>query len=235
VLRRFLRCHGSHSECNLRRALAVSCNIYFQTLMDRAGSFESFVKTGRWLGFGQPTGLETERATGYGNFPEDPAAWDKHQRLSAATGQGDLQVTPAQIARAYAALATGFLPKLHLVARIGDDRVPVTRTPLGFDERILAEVRAGLHGAVSPGGTAVGFGLHRFGVRCKTGTAMRNLRADEHDPLHNAWMAGFAEARKGKPPIAFAIVVLETPLSGPQACGPRLERFFESYYRERRE
>jgi len=128
------------------------------------------------------------------------------------------------MARAYAALATGYLPRLHLVAQVGSRPVEVVREPVDVPPWVLAALRDALRD-VPRRGTAAGHGLERWDVACKTGTAQV---AGERD--HNAWMAGFAPARLGRPAIAFAMVVLDTPLHGGAACGPRLHEFFRRFY-----
>ncbi|MFQ5845517.1 MAG: hypothetical protein ACE5JG_11080, partial [Planctomycetota bacterium] len=75
--------------------------------------------------------------------------------------------------------------------------------------------------------TAAGYGLRRWGIACKTGTAKLG-----RGRVYHAWMAGFAPHRDGRPPIAFAMAVLDTPESGARECGPRLRRFFSAFYDE---
>ncbi|MHC4549004.1 MAG: penicillin-binding transpeptidase domain-containing protein [Planctomycetota bacterium] len=224
VIRDSLKCNGTHGSLDLHGALVQSCNIYFQTLMREmieAELFPRFEETGRRFGFGRPTGAEIEprRFTDTFEFGESWAEW-----IMCAIGQSRIRLSPAQIARAYAGLATGFLPRLHLVAQVGDVATVPRREPLGVAEAALAPVRAALR-EVPRRGTARGYRLERWGIACKTGTAQRKQG-------YNAWLAGFAPARKPRPAIAFAMVVLDTPLHGAEACGPRLEEFFRYFYEE---
>lgn len=224
------RCDGVHEQPDLRAALTRSCNVYFETVMHRmmaAGDFERFIDVGRRFGFGEPTGLETERSRRLGVFPPSPLQWRRDMRLPSAIGQGDVKLTATQVARAYAALATGRLPSLHLSAGAG---APAPR-PLDLDPAHLALVREYLRGVAHEGGTASGYGLDRWGTVCKTGTA----QIGPHGDLHNAWLAGFVPARGGRPTIAFAMVVLRTTDHGSSACGPRLRDFLLGFYRERDE
>jgi len=223
----YLRCNGVHGDVNLHEALARSCNIYFQTLLTRI-EFGAFVRAGRRLGFGQGTGIELEPKGHCGNFAEDPSdreAWPRNLRIASAIGQGDVRASAAQVARAYAAIATGRLPALHVVARVGDRETPRGGEPLGAPEPALARIRAALLAAAEPGGTAAGYGLRAYGVACKTGTAQIG-----DGRLHNAWIAGYAPPRAGRPRIAFAIVVLATDLHGADECGPRLRSFLDTFY-----
>ena len=91
--------------------------------------------------------------------------------------------------------------------------------------RELERVRAALREVPRAGGSAPDCGLGRFQIACKTGTAQRGSN------VYNAWMAGFARARAGRPPVAFAMAILRSQFGGAHACGPRLEEFFDWYYR----
>lgn len=224
-----LKCNGVHGDVDLHDAIARSCNIYFQTLMTRV-EFGAFVRAGRRLGFGTPTGLEFELEGRYGTFAaeaDDKRAWPRDSRIAAGIGQGSVVVSPAQVARAYAALATGRLPRLHVVRSVGGVATEPVAEPLGVPLAALERLRAALRAVAEPGGTAAGFGLRVYEAALKTGTAQVG-RGD----LHNAWIAGFAPARGRRPRVAFAIALLGTDLHGAEACGPRLKRFFDLFYAE---
>jgi len=227
-----LKCNGLHDQVNLHRALVKSCNIYFQTLMVRlldANHFPVFEEVGRSFGFGKPTGIEIQSRMGI------PDGWDFYRArreitlVASAIGQGVVSLSAAQIARAYAGFATDYLPRLRIVARIGDRTTRPQRTRLPIEEGILDAVRSALRDVARPGGTAGEHGLDRWKMGCKTGTAQLGLRGRE---LNNAWMAGFAPAQKGRPAIAFAMVEMRTPFGGGHECGPRLAEFFRYFYEE---
>jgi penicillin-binding protein 2 len=219
-----LKCNGTHGPLDLEGALVRSCNIYFQTLMRtmiEKELFPHFEATAHHFGLGRPTGLEIEPRRFVDTFGLGTtwAEW-----ILCSIGQGQIQVSPAQMARAYAGLASGQLPELHLVARVGGRPTVVRRAPLGVPDSALETVRTALR-KVPRTGTARGYGLERWRIACKTGTAERRAS-------NNAWMAGFAPAQARRPAIAFAMVVLETPGHGADACGPRLAEFFRAFYAE---
>lgn len=226
ILRKALKCNGTHGRLDLRGALVHSCNIYFQTLMRKmleANQFPEFEEKLRRFGLGRPTGIEIESGrSGRLVFRNN---W--YELISSSIGQGRITVSPAQMARAYAGLMTGYLPRLHLVARVGSRPTPIERMPLGVPEEVLGPVREALR-EVPVSGTASRYGLERYGIACKTGTAQR---PQVH--RYNAWIAGFAPARDGRPAIAFAMVVLDTRHHSGDACGPRLHEFFQRFYEER--
>ena len=227
----FLQCNATHGDIDMRGALRISCNVYFQTLMARMlerEHFSRFEALGRRFGFGRPTGIEIEnrlKPAGRWNFEGERY---RGVLIASAIGQGKVLLSPAQMARAYAGLATGFLPRLHLVGSVGGARTRVERTPLGLEEERLREIRRSLRAVARPGGSASRCGLDRYGIACKTGTAQLVSRRGAN--LYNAWMAGFAPARGRRPAIAFSMVILRSPHGGAEACGRRLEEFFAWFY-----
>ena len=121
-------------QYNLRRAIINSSNTYFITVGLRAG-IENIVRMAEKFHFGERTGLPTRQETP-GIFPtlEQVRSPDWHDGDSAniCIGQGEMAVTPMQMAVAYAAIANGgkvLWPRL--VERIEPrTRTPVERSPL---------------------------------------------------------------------------------------------------------
>jgi cell division protein FtsI/penicillin-binding protein 2 len=220
-----LKCSSAHGEVAIHDALVRSCNVYFQTVQKEAierGVFDRMYEVARRFGFGCPTGIELEPSP-------FPPTWDPGdnwaENVWMAIGQGKVRLSPAQVARAYAGIATGALPRLRLVAEVGGRPVPPQRTPLGIDESHLRLVREALL-EVPTHGTAAGHGLERWPISVKTGTAQLG------GALQNAWLAGFLPAHRGRPAIAFAIVIFDTELNAAQACAPALAEFLRGFYGE---
>ncbi len=231
VIPNHLRCHMAHGDMNLHDAIAQSCNIYFETLLgemlDR-GTYPRFLETGRRFGLGLGTGLEMEARERIEHLTFAFEGARVADLIGAGIGQGRMRLTPAQVARAYAGLATGRLPALHVVARAGHRVTAPRHEEVGLPDALLAPIREGLRDVARPGGTASRFGLDRWGIACKTGTAQKSTRRI----LYNSWMAGFLPAQHGRPPIAFAMVILDTTAAGGDECGPRLARFLQQFYGE---
>ena len=137
-----------HGTLDLHQALVKSCNIYFQTLMGTMLDEECFPRyeaMGRAFGFGRGTGIEIEprrriEKRTFRFFPRH----SERELIAAAIGQGPIVLTPAQIARAYAGLATGRLPTLFIVRRVGDSVTKPRRQSLPATPASLAVVRAAL-------------------------------------------------------------------------------------------
>ncbi len=94
---------------NLRRAIIFSSNTYFITVGLRAG-IENVVRMCEKFHFGERTGLPTRQETA-GIFPTldqvQSAGWHDGDSANICFGQGEMAVTPLQMAVAYAAIANG--------------------------------------------------------------------------------------------------------------------------------
>lgn len=104
--------HGGHGWVNMSDAITESCDVYFYSLASTIGidNLHSFLQQ---FGFGEKSGIDLigEKA---GLLPS--REWKKQQKkqnwypgetLITGIGQGYLQVTPVQLARATATLANG--------------------------------------------------------------------------------------------------------------------------------
>ncbi|MGO9899426.1 MAG: penicillin-binding transpeptidase domain-containing protein [Solirubrobacteraceae bacterium] len=168
---------------------------------------------------------ECEDATGpYKGAPKHPAAdggcgiavvppetWTVGDNINLAVGQGDVQVTPLQLAVVYAALANGSTivrPHIGLDIQSSDGTVlrkivPPPARHIDIDPTYLKTIREGLRAAASqPGGTSADvFGSFPEQVYGKTGTAQHNGQQDY------AWYACFVPATATNKPIVIVVTV----------------------------
>jgi penicillin-binding protein 2 len=169
---------------------------YFQHYVDHqlSNDAQPLQKGIRQWGFGAPTGVDLPLESS-GQIPDaqfaaahpelyEDGRWQPFGDILTMTGAGDLQVTPLQLASAYAAIANGgHLCRPHLVERIEDADGKVVKVPgsgcdrtLPYSQRDLGYIRGALANVVS-GGTAScafsGFPLSQIPVAGKTGTAER--------------------------------------------------------------
>lgn len=164
------RCYNraGHGPIALLKALQYSCDSYFYSLGYEMGP-EAFAATARLMGFGAKTGIGIDREIP-GIIP-DRAYYE--QRLGAYTpglvvntsiGQGDVTVTPLQLAVAYAAIANGgAILRPQLVREVRDANgalvtamQPEIRAQLEADGRHLELVLESLAHVTDEGGTAEG-------------------------------------------------------------------------------
>lgn len=244
----------AHGQVNLARALTVSSDVFFYGLgaqfwTQRATYGDAIQKEARDLGLGTKPGigLVGERA---GRVP-DPATrkalheqypkaftngeWRTGDNINLSIGQGELVVTPLQLAQAYAAFSQGgqrFAPRVASEALRNTSKGPKVEAtfaprPLAsaaLPAELVGPITAGLRGAVSDSkGTAVnafaGFPLSQFPVAGKTGTAQVPKKQD------TALFAAFAPA--DSPQWAIAVVVEEAGFGGTIAA-PVARRVFDA-------
>ncbi len=141
----------------------------------------------------------------------DGRPWSIGDNINLAVGQGDVQVTPLQLATAYAAIANGgTIVRPHVGADVEapDGTVlqkidPPPARHLNIDPTYLDTIREGLHDAAqTAGGTSDDvFGNFPEQVYGKTGTAQYNGQQDY------AWYVCFVPASATSKPILVAVWV----------------------------
>ncbi len=203
-------------------ALRVSSNTFFYQVGVGSGS-EALYDAAIKLGFDNYTGIETvidenkglvgnkkwaSEGRGWGNPGETP--WIVEDMASASIGQSVVQVTPLQLARAYAVFANGgYLITPHLVDGNTNWRSEKYMQKVDIQETTLATIRRGLRKVVTSGtGMAIDTDNSILPtVAGKTGTAEDSSGGDDH-----AWFACFAPYDSGE--IVIVAFVQNTPGGG---------------------
>ena len=227
-----------HGPMEVSNSLAISCNVFAYKVGERVG-LERLVRTGTWFGLGQATGIELPEETGH--LPT-AAVIKRHGLLSpelgakAGCGLAGVKVTPLQLARAYAALATGRLPQVHLVERVvgkdGQNRhlSRADPVPVPVARQHLAAVRIGLDGAVNdPRGTAHGIASENLRIAGKTGTihGTPDGGATSSSSKPNAWFASFAPADN---PKVVVVVFVARGGTGGSAAAPLARQALDAWH-----
>jgi penicillin-binding protein 2 len=224
-----------HGSVNMVEAIQKSCNVYFYTLMLKVG-IDPWAKYGAEFGFGRPTGIDISEenpgllpTTDFMNRRYGPKGWTKGFLPSLGIGQGELGVSPIQMACYAMVLANeGWYYRPHAVLAIHNKLTRHVDT-LGYKGRRIhlsqntwAIVREGMRRVVQePGGTA---GLARVkGIEAagKTGTAQ-----NPHGMKDHSWFIGFAPFEN--PKIAIAVLVENSGFGGSFAA-PIAGMCFEKY------
>ena len=211
---------GGHGQTDVRKALAFSVNTFFYYIGGGYGDFKGLgvsglVKYARLFGLGEVTGVDLpgERS---GFVPT--AAWKEKTKKEAwyigdtyhfAIGQGDVIVTPLQVANYTAAIANGgTLYEPHLVSKILDSNNKVVKeiAPKVIRRDIinpanLEIVREGMRETVTLG-SARSLNTLPVAVAGKTGTAQWSTKKSPH-----AWFIGFAPYEK--PEVVITVLVEE--------------------------
>jgi penicillin-binding protein 2 len=213
-----------HGTTDIEKAIQQSCNTFFYKLILKVG-LDTWSEYGRKFGFGSPTGIDIGEetsgllpSTAYYNRVYGEGKWTQGYVVSLSVGQGELGVSPLQMARYAAALANGgtlFQP--HAVSAIVNKRlnqinqVPFEARSLGISPKTMALIREGMRRVVEePGGTGGAARVKGVQSAGKTGTA-QNPHGDDH-----AWYIGFAPY--DNPRIAIAVLLENAGFGGAHAA-----------------
>ncbi len=133
----------------------------------------------------------------------DPQHWRMIGQATIAYGYG-VQVTPLQLARAYAAIAAGGI--VRPVSLLAIDEAPAgERAVSASTARQLTQM---LEAVAAPTGTGKRAAVRNYRVAGKTGTAQKATVGGYADDRHAAFFAGFAPASE---PRLVVVVVIDEP------------------------
>ena len=249
----------------LPTAIAESCDTYFYQVgyafyalpPSRGHPLQQWASR---FGFGDKSGIDVSpETTGLVPTPEwrcvhfggPPCRgyvdriWKPGYSVQLAIGQGDLTVTPLQMARFYAMIANGGqLVTPHVVEDAeqptNDPRSPAIKqsfaaqpsAPSGVDPSALRVVQAGLFEAThSPIGTSSGvFGAFPVSIAGKTGTAEKLVTLPGYpNPLkfNQSWWCGYGPTDHPKITVC---AVIENGGHGGTAAAPAALKVFEKYF-----
>ena len=253
------------SFITLPTAIAESCDTFFYQVgydfyalpASRGHALQLWASR---FGFGDTTGIDVGpettglvptpewRCVHYGGPPcrgYVDRVWKPGYSVQLAIGQGDLTVTPLQMARFYAMIANGGqLVTPHVVEDVeqptNNPRVPTILrrfaaqppTPSGIDPAALRVVQEGLFEAThSTIGTSSGvFGAFPVSIAGKTGTAEKLVTLPGYpNPLkfNQSWWCGYGPT--DNPTIAVCAVI-ENGGHGGTAAAPAALKVFEKYF-----
>jgi len=233
---------AANGTVSLVTALEVSSDVFFYTLGLRMWESGELQHWAHALGIGRPTGIDLplfdetllpsqhwrNQLYKEGNT-ERP--WSAGDNIQLATGQGDLQTNPLQMAIAYATLANGgTVVTPHVGKEVTDaaGRVlkefdPKPRRHVRIDPEYRAAIMEGLHDAAQNGaGTSFDvFGNFPIPVAGKTGTAQRPPHADQ------SWYGVLAPYPD---PRIVTFVTMEEGGFGVESAAPAARKILEAYF-----
>jgi penicillin-binding protein 2 len=231
--RRVFTNHGGkgYGNITIRKALEVSCNTFYWEVMSRL-DLATWERWARRFGFGSRAPLDVGDQQP-GLIPDSSyydrmyGTWTSGYTINLAIGQGDMSVTPLQLARYTAAVANGgALPPPHLVEMLvhpetGDTLRPALPAPetLPVKDEHFDVVRQGMKQVMEKG---TGRWVQIPGVPSggKTGTS-QNPHGEDHSLF--IMFAPFDD-----PQIALAVAV-ENAGYGGRAAAPIASFMAEMY------
>ena len=236
---------------DLQTALEQSCNTFFFQLGSRMYDLPNqgiaFQKTIRQYGFGKTPPMDLPVSPYFSGLVPDPAwrlqtyskpidqVWQPGYDIQMAIGQGDLTVSPMQLAVAYSAIANGgklVMPHIGKALLDSQGKVvkrfdPRPQRDLNLSPTLLSEIRQGLYEAShsSLGTSSSVFGGYTPAVAGKTGTA-------EHppDPSPNAWFASFAPADN---PRLVVVALINDGGHGGVSAAPAARQVYQGFFHQK--
>lgn len=223
----FFACDRHHGSVDIHNAIPYSCDTFFYTLANRLG-IGAIDRYANEVGIGQKTGIDLpDEATGLmpseqWKLKSQHDKWYAGETISVGIGQGAIQVTPLQLARAISGIASGGVlrwPHVVFPQEIspqgeqalresfpgsGDKTVPISTENWQTITDDMANVTS------SPIGTAYAAHIEGVDFAGKTGTAqvMSHTALAKtgkgHNTEPNAWFVGMAPRRN--PDIVVAVL-----------------------------
>jgi penicillin-binding protein 2 len=237
----------NHGWIDLQHALTYSCDPYYWELSVHLNDADPNLlpNYAYKMGLGVSTGQnDLEEDAGYVQNPDEHfrrsgSRWSVGQAANLVIGQGEMQITPLQIARMVAAIANGgtlwtpqFVDKVQLVGEAPVlDNEPIATSVLDFDPAVFELIREAMcQVTLDPNGTArfifedwYNFQQTDVIVCGKTGTAQTG--GESVKP--HAWFTAFAP--QDDPEIAIAVIV-ENSCEGSEVAAPITRRIIEDYF-----
>lgn len=232
---------------NFVEALTQSCNTWFYQVALKIGA-DPIIDYSHRLGLGKKTGIPL-KSENEGNIPTDEYMLRVHKRkikqgdlANMGIGQGDILITPLQMAQAMGAIGMG--GKFHMTRLVKqvqslDNKVIAAypdrlRDNIEMDPKIEATLREALQDVVYDGqGTAHSAQVKGVKVAGKTGTAQWGPTNKQRTA---AWFAGFVPA--DNPEYAFAALYEGEPndnsVHGGSHAAPMIGKALKEIYKLRK-
>lgn len=218
--RRIFKCWKVHRSLNLVGAIIYSCDTYFYQL-GRFIGVDTIVSRAQECGFGKETGIDIPHEK-KGILPDRKwfenrygKNWTEGHILNLSIGQGDLLVTPLQLASTFTIFVNeGKIPTPHLIKNR-----EVSYYTTNISKKVINAVKKSLLGVVSSG-TGTLARIKNVEVSGKTGTA-QNPHGEDH-----SLFVGFAPADD---PQILVCVLVENAGHGGSVAAPIAGKIMKTY------
>lgn len=215
-----------HGKANMETALQNSCNTYFINLiMNMDTDYVLYLCQQIGLGYGDTLADGISAAEGF--VPTAEKLVLKGNLANFAFGQGELLMTPVQMAKAYHVLATGNYIVPRLIYGFADSHGIVTEKGTGTPQKILSsetvQIMRKMLFSVTVEGNAQNAKSEMVALAGKTGTAQSGIY-ENGEEICRTWFAGFFPANN---PHYIVVVMNEKGEGGNTDCAPVFKNICE--------
>jgi penicillin-binding protein 2 len=234
--------HSGHGKISLVGGIRESCSAVFYEIgkrlfLEKGEPLQAYARS---VGLGADTGIDLPGEVpgrvpdaawkkAYNEFYPEMQPWLGGDTVNMAIGQGDLLVTPLQLASVYASFGNGGkVMKPHVLASVlGADGQPTlsVKPTVAYDPGVrpanLATIKRALLEVTRTGTAAAVFKGFPIAVAGKTGTAQVNKKDDF------AWFACYAPADA---PRYAVVVVVEQGGHGGSVAGPAARQILSKLF-----
>lgn len=244
-----MKCHGFGPH-QLHNGIYNSCNTYFgQAYMLTINKYKDPGKAvdvwsdhvrsfglGQFMGYDLPTGKK-------GNIPTSKTykriypngGWRSSTIVSNAIGQGEVLMTPIQLANMMATVANqGYYYTPHIIKKIEGEKIDTkftTKHVTSIDQKYFPPVISGLFDVYNKG-TAYALRVEGIDICGKTGTAENYAKINGKREKLKDHSIFVAFAPKDNPKIAIAVMI-ENGGFGATVAGPIASLMIEKYLRKK--
>ena len=224
---------SGHGQMNAAGSIERSCDVYLYQVGLKLG-VDGLSKYFGLCGLGVPTGVDLPREQPGLNPNSDvldeihPRGWTQGVVLNLSIGQGELLVTPLQLAQFYCGIANdGVVYRPHILKSVmhpdgtTEEIVPEVAFRLPFKKKTLELLNESIRLVVEGDhGTAKNLRNRHYSIGGKTGTA-QNPGKDNH-----SWFVGVAPLDK---PEIVVCAIVEWGGHGSEVAAPAVGRIIEAY------
>ncbi len=246
----FQKCHCGGGSRDLHVGIYKSCNAYFSNVyLKTIGKYakpayaidvwSNHMKSfglGQFMGYDLPTGKK-------GNVPNSKTykriypngGWRGTTTISNAIGQGEVLMTPIQLANMMATVANeGYYYTPHIIKKINSQKIDkkfTTKHITTIDKKYFKPMISGLFDVYNLG-TARSLRVEGIDICGKTGTAENFAKIDGKRVQLEDHSIFVAFAPKDKPKIAIAVMI-ENGGFGSRIAGPIASLMIEKYLKKK--
>lgn len=247
---RFMKCHCHGGTLQLHRGIYESCNTFFSSsymkTIDKYGNppkgvdvWSNHLKSfglGQFMGYDLPTGRKGSIPTSKTYKKMYPGwGWSSKTIVSNAIGQGEVLMTPIQLANMIATVANrGYYYTPHIIKKIKGGMIDKrfrTKHVTTVDKRHFEPMVSGLFDVYNMG-TAHGLNVEGIEICGKTGTAENFAKINGKRVKLQDHSIFVAFAPKDNPKIAIAVFV-ENGYWGARWAGPITSLMIEKYIKRK--